>query len=94
MCAWVCGYVCGTQASRRMFEVLKSNDVKVPVIHHMRFDDSFDRDGIVIHSGSCAGALMVDGMGDGVMVCSLLPARLSLPLPLRTHGSSPASAEA
>jgi len=56
------------QASRRMFEVLKSNDVKVPVIHHMRFDNSFDRDGIVIHSGSCAGALMVDGMGDGVMI--------------------------
>jgi (E)-4-hydroxy-3-methylbut-2-enyl-diphosphate synthase len=42
--------------------------MQIPVIHHMRFDDKFDRDGVVIHAGSCAGALMVDGLGDGVMI--------------------------
>ena len=77
----------GPQASRRVFEVLKSNDVSIPVIHHMRFDDSFDRDGVVIHSGSCAGALMVDGLGDGVMV------RCPAPL-ICVHASIHASAEA
>ena len=71
--------MCGTQASRRVFEVLKSNDMRIPVIHHMRYNDSFDRDGVVIHSGSCAGALLVDGLGDGVIVRS--PPLCSLPHP-------------
>lgn len=55
-------------ASRRVFEILQTNDIKIPVIHHMRFAEGDDNDKVVIYGGSCAGALLVDGLGDGVMI--------------------------
>mmetsp|Transcript_28850 Transcript_28850/g.54486 ORF Transcript_28850/g.54486 Transcript_28850/m.54486 type:complete len:738 (-) Transcript_28850:170-2383(-) len=56
------------QASRRVFEILKLNEINIPVIHHLQFTDAEDNDAVVIQSGSCAGALMVDGLGDGILI--------------------------
>ncbi|GAQ85883.1 4-hydroxy-3-methylbut-2-en-1-yl diphosphate synthase [Klebsormidium nitens] len=55
-------------ASRRIFEFLQSNDLKFPVIHHLQFPEGTDTDDLVLTSGSEAGALLVDGLGDGVMI--------------------------
>lgn len=38
------------------------------MIHHLQFTDAEDNDAVVIQSGSCAGALMVDGLGDGILI--------------------------
>ena len=54
--------------SRRVFEILRRNDINVPVIHHAAFPDGVDRDEIIINGGSQVGALMVDGLGDGLMI--------------------------
>ncbi|KAH7624269.1 hypothetical protein Ndes2526B_g01534 [Nannochloris sp. 'desiccata'] len=54
--------------SRRVFEVLRRNEIHVPVIHHAAFPDGVDRDEIIINGGSQVGALMVDGLGDGLMI--------------------------
>jgi (E)-4-hydroxy-3-methylbut-2-enyl-diphosphate synthase len=55
-------------SSRRVFEVLKRHDISVPVIHHVAFADGTSRDEIIISAGSQVGALMVDGLGDGLML--------------------------
>ena len=55
-------------SSRRVFEVLRREQVVVPVIHHAAFADGVDRDEIIISAGSQVGALMVDGRGDGLMI--------------------------
>ncbi|KAL2622246.1 hypothetical protein R1flu_002451 [Riccia fluitans] len=55
-------------ASRRLFEFLESNSISVPVIHHLNFPLGTLRDDLVIKAGSEAGALLVDGLGDGVML--------------------------
>lgn len=55
-------------ASRRVFDILKSNDIQTPVIHHRQFESGTERDAIVITTGSEIGGLLVDGLGDGVML--------------------------
>lgn len=55
-------------ASRRVFESLQSSGTDIPVIHHITFADGTDRDGIIIESGAKVGGLMVDGLGDGVLI--------------------------
>lgn len=55
-------------ASRRVFETLQRNGSKTPVIHHVRYPKGADRDEIVIGTGSRVGGLLVDGLGDGVMI--------------------------
>lgn len=55
-------------ASRRLFEYLQSNSLAVPVIHHLVFPEGTHRDDVVIRAGSEAGALLVDGLGDGVLL--------------------------
>jgi (E)-4-hydroxy-3-methylbut-2-enyl-diphosphate synthase len=55
-------------ASRRVFEVFQKSDVQVPVIHHMTFPDGTERDEIIISSGAQVGAMMVDGLGDGLAI--------------------------
>ncbi|BBN11194.1 (E)-4-hydroxy-3-methylbut-2-enyl-diphosphate synthase [Marchantia polymorpha subsp. ruderalis] len=55
-------------ASRRLFEYLESNCINFPVIHHLNFPAGTLRDDLVIKSGSEAGALLVDGLGDGLML--------------------------
>ena len=55
-------------ASRRVFEVFQKNDVQTPVVHHITFPDGTDRDEIIISSGAQVGAMMVDGLGDGLVI--------------------------
>lgn len=55
-------------SSRRVFEVLKVNDIKTPVIHHREFWADTKRDELVITTGSEIGGLLCDGLGDGVLL--------------------------
>ncbi|XP_068652653.1 4-hydroxy-3-methylbut-2-en-1-yl diphosphate synthase (ferredoxin), chloroplastic isoform X1 [Aristolochia californica] len=55
-------------AARRLFEYLADNGLNYPVIHHMEFPRGTHRDDLVISAGSSAGALLVDGLGDGVFL--------------------------
>ncbi|CAK9327092.1 unnamed protein product [Citrullus colocynthis] len=54
--------------ARRLFEYLSENDLNFPVIHHIQFPKGVHRDDLVIGAGSNAGALLVDGLGDGVLL--------------------------
>jgi (E)-4-hydroxy-3-methylbut-2-enyl-diphosphate synthase len=56
------------QASRRLFEYLESKNLNFPVIHHLKFPSKTERDDLVIKAGSEAGALLVDGLGDGILL--------------------------
>jgi (E)-4-hydroxy-3-methylbut-2-enyl-diphosphate synthase len=55
-------------ASRRVFHIIKSNSIETPVIHHRVFKGSPVQDEIAILTGSEIGGLLVDGLGDGVML--------------------------
>ncbi|KAH9288308.1 hypothetical protein KI387_032425 [Taxus chinensis] len=55
-------------ASRRLFEYLQENALNFPVIHHLQFPEGTHKDDLVIGAGSQAGALLVDGLGDGLML--------------------------
>jgi (E)-4-hydroxy-3-methylbut-2-enyl-diphosphate synthase len=55
-------------ASRRVFEVFQKNDIQIPVVHHITFPDGTERDEIIISAGAQVGALMVDGLGDGLVI--------------------------
>lgn len=55
-------------AARRLFEYLSENCLNFPVIHHIQFPKGVHRDDLVIGAGSNAGALLVDGLGDGVLL--------------------------
>ncbi|XP_034895953.1 4-hydroxy-3-methylbut-2-en-1-yl diphosphate synthase (ferredoxin), chloroplastic [Populus alba] len=54
--------------ARRLFEYLAENALNVPVIHHLQFPKGIHRDELVIGAGTNAGALLVDGLGDGVLI--------------------------
>ncbi|MCD7457405.1 hypothetical protein HAX54_035028 [Datura stramonium] len=56
------------QAARRLFEYLSENSLNFPVIHHIQFPTDTHRDDLVIGAGTNAGALLVDGLGDGVLL--------------------------
>lgn len=87
-------------ASRYVFEVMARHGVQQPVIHHITFPKSSDRDEIVLRGGSEVGALLVDGLGDGVMIEAEhevrrrpAPASWLQPLiPLSVHGGGSLSA--
>ncbi|QCE09332.1 4-hydroxy-3-methylbut-2-en-1-yl diphosphate synthase [Vigna unguiculata] len=55
-------------AARRLFEFLSDNSLNFPVIHHIQFPNGIHRDDLVIGAGSDAGALLVDGLGDGLLL--------------------------
>ncbi|CAO2039542.1 unnamed protein product [Urochloa humidicola] len=55
-------------AARRLFEYLQTNGLNFPVIHHIEFPKTIDRDNLVIGAGANVGALLVDGLGDGVLL--------------------------
>lgn len=55
-------------AARRLFEFLADERLDFPVIHHIQFPSGVHRDDLVIYAGSNAGALLVDGLGDGVLL--------------------------
>ncbi|XP_054815124.1 4-hydroxy-3-methylbut-2-en-1-yl diphosphate synthase (ferredoxin), chloroplastic isoform X2 [Prosopis cineraria] len=54
-------------AARRLFEYLADNSLNFPVIHHIQFPNGIHSDDLVIGAGANAGALLVDGLGDGVL---------------------------
>jgi (E)-4-hydroxy-3-methylbut-2-enyl-diphosphate synthase len=54
-------------SSRRIFEVLQANGVKIPVIHHKHIVDG-DKSDVVIQCGAQVGGLLCDGNGDGVLL--------------------------
>eukprot|EP00640_Fibrocapsa_japonica_P000924 CAMPEP_0113943412 /NCGR_PEP_ID=MMETSP1339-20121228/23413_1 /TAXON_ID=94617 /ORGANISM="Fibrocapsa japonica" /LENGTH=652 /DNA_ID=CAMNT_0000948271 /DNA_START=394 /DNA_END=2352 /DNA_ORIENTATION=+ /assembly_acc=CAM_ASM_000762 len=55
-------------ASRRLFTFLGQNQIATPVIHSLQFDGEVSTDEFLIKSGCGAGSLLVDGLGDGVMI--------------------------
>ncbi|CAA6655240.1 unnamed protein product [Spirodela intermedia] len=61
-------------AARRLFEYLADAQLDFPVIHHIQFPEGIQRheslapDDLVIGAGSNAGALLVDGLGDGLLL--------------------------
>eukprot|EP00854_Cymbomonas_tetramitiformis_P022742 gene22742-27455_t len=71
------GTVCGNESresrvhtSRRVFDILIKEKLEIPVIHHLVFEDDNDfmADSTVISIGAGAGGLLVDGLGDGVLL--------------------------
>ena len=54
-------------ASRRIFEILNSNDIKHSVIHHFATDTD-DSNELALALGTTIGALLTDGNGDGIMI--------------------------
>lgn len=55
-------------SARRLFEFLQTNDVTTPVIHHLAYPEGVSKDDLVLQSGAEAGALLVDGLGDGILL--------------------------
>ncbi|KAL6199935.1 hypothetical protein ACLB2K_029717 [Fragaria x ananassa] len=55
-------------AARRLFEYLGDNGLNYPVIHHIQFPSGIHRDDLVISAGTNVGALLVDGLGDGLLL--------------------------
>jgi len=60
-------HVSTLHASRRLFEVLKSEDIQTSVIHHF-LTDSTDSNGLALDMGITIGSLLTDGLGDGLMI--------------------------
>ncbi|KAL7432057.1 hypothetical protein ACHAXM_002906 [Skeletonema potamos] len=54
-------------ASRRVFEIFKSNDINVPAIHHYKTKAS-DSNNLALELGTKVGSLLTDGNGDGVLI--------------------------
>eukprot|EP00551_Chaetoceros_affinis_P003196 CAMPEP_0203646526 /NCGR_PEP_ID=MMETSP0088-20131115/13135_1 /ASSEMBLY_ACC=CAM_ASM_001087 /TAXON_ID=426623 /ORGANISM="Chaetoceros affinis, Strain CCMP159" /LENGTH=724 /DNA_ID=CAMNT_0050503765 /DNA_START=76 /DNA_END=2250 /DNA_ORIENTATION=+ len=54
-------------SSRRLFELIKSEDIQTSVIHHYQTSDS-DSNELALQMGTRVGSLLTDGLGDGVMV--------------------------
>lgn len=54
-------------ASRRVFEVLKNEEINTAVIHHFKTDTK-DTNELALQLGATVGSLLTDGNGDGVMV--------------------------
>ncbi len=61
-------HVSRVHASRRVFQLLGENSNNLPVIHSLAFDSLKDKDELILRSGFEAGASLVDGLGDGVMI--------------------------
>jgi (E)-4-hydroxy-3-methylbut-2-enyl-diphosphate synthase len=54
-------------ASRRVFEILNSNDIGLSIIHHFTTDTA-DSNELALQLGTKVGSLLTDGNGDGVLV--------------------------
>lgn len=62
-------HVSRVHASRRVFQILADLECNVPVIHSLAFDGAVaTKDDLILRAGSEAGALLVDGLGDGIML--------------------------
>ena len=66
-------------ASRRVFQILANIECNVPVVHHLAFGDNVvTKDDLILRAGSEAGALLVDGLGDGIMISHSDPSAFTL----------------
>mmetsp|Transcript_29746 Transcript_29746/g.45089 ORF Transcript_29746/g.45089 Transcript_29746/m.45089 type:complete len:752 (-) Transcript_29746:303-2558(-) len=54
-------------SSRRLFKILKDNDIETSVIHHFTTDTD-DSNELALQLGTNIGALLNDGNGDGILV--------------------------
>mmetsp|Transcript_18382 Transcript_18382/g.37224 ORF Transcript_18382/g.37224 Transcript_18382/m.37224 type:complete len:753 (+) Transcript_18382:107-2365(+) len=54
-------------ASRRIFEILKANDVMTPAIHHYKTTSSESNE-LALELGTKIGSLLTDGNGDGILI--------------------------
>lgn len=54
--------------SRRVFDVIKGADITLPVVHHQWLAGQPSKDSMIISTGTEIGGLLVDGLGDGVLV--------------------------
>jgi (E)-4-hydroxy-3-methylbut-2-enyl-diphosphate synthase len=54
-------------ATRRVFEILKAHEIRVPVIHHF-VTEAEDSNELALQLGTKVGAHLTDGRGDGVLV--------------------------
>jgi (E)-4-hydroxy-3-methylbut-2-enyl-diphosphate synthase len=54
-------------AARRVFQIFKTNDIGLAVIHHFVIDTD-DTNELALQLGTKVGSLLTDGNGDGVMV--------------------------
>jgi len=57
-------------ASRRVFQMIADRKSDIPVVHSLNFQQLKSKDEMILRSGSEAGALLVDGLGDGVMIAA------------------------
>jgi len=55
-------------ASRRVMEAVQASGSTIPVLHWLRFGAGDSTDDLVIRAGSFGGSMLVDGLGDGVML--------------------------
>lgn len=55
-------------ASRRLFQQLHDLGLELPVMHSLAYSNMQDKDEYILRAGAEAGALLVDGLGDGVMM--------------------------
>jgi (E)-4-hydroxy-3-methylbut-2-enyl-diphosphate synthase len=55
-------------ASRRAFQLIADNKCDLPVVHSLAFSQLKNKDEMILRSGAEAGALLVDGLGDGIMI--------------------------
>jgi len=55
-------------ASRRLFAVLEATASTLSVVHHVHFPHDVDRSELALSLGMQAGALLGDGLGDGLLV--------------------------
>jgi (E)-4-hydroxy-3-methylbut-2-enyl-diphosphate synthase len=75
-------HVSRVHATRRAFELLKQTDNNMPVIHSLPLETA-NKEELILRAGAEAGALLVDGLGDGVMIDTVLdPTRTLFPLEL------------
>ena len=61
-------HVSRVHASRRVFQMLHNINSNLPIIHSVVFDKVPSKDELILRVGSEAGALLVDGLGDGAMI--------------------------
>lgn len=60
-------HVSTLHASRRVFEIFKSEGIQTSVIHHYEVNTE-DSNDLALEIGTRIGSLLTDGLGDGVMV--------------------------
>lgn len=61
-------HVSRVHASRRAFEMIQRTENNLPVILSLTFPSVHDKDELILRSGFELGALLVDGLGDGIMI--------------------------